>query len=203
MLPVRIEKFFGTQAETQIAKYISQIAQLRLDVFRDFPHLYNSTLAHEEQLLSLLAQAPDFFLMLVFDAEHIVGASIALPLETVFNISEVPNRLIQQGYAPQTFMYFYQSTLKKPYRNKGIGGQFFTEREHYTKTLNRFNYTCFYAIQRPLDHPRCPSDYLPLDDFWGKRGYFKLSSMETSFSWQDLGESIKSPKSMHFWLKKI
>ncbi len=202
-MTLRLEKFSGSQLESQIASYIPTIAQLRLEVFRDFPHLYQSTLAYEEKSLQILVQAPHCFILLVFDVEQLVGASIALPFEYAFKTAELKQRLSQQGYSPEAFMYFYQSALKQSYRHQGVGTRFFTEREIYANSLKEFNYCCFYAIQRPLDHPQCPIHYVPLDHFWSRRGYTPFSPMEISVAWQDRGETVKSSKIMQFWMKKL
>ena len=202
-MTLRLEKFCGSQLESQIAPHISAIAQLRLEVFRDFPHLYQSTLAYEEKSLQILTQAPRCFILLVFDVEQLVGASIALPLEYAFKTAEIKQRLSRQGYSPEAFMYFYQSALKRSYRHLGVGTRFFTERENYANSLETFNYCCFYAIQRPLDHPQCPIHYVPLDHFWSRCGYTQLPSMEISVFWQDRGEKEKSSKIMQFWMKSL
>jgi GNAT superfamily N-acetyltransferase len=196
---LHFEKFLGTQ----ILNYVPIIAQLRTEIFRDFPYLYNNSLDHEERYLNLYTRAPDFFLVLAFDGEEVVGASTGVPLEHVFKTATMQQLLQAQGYTPQSLFYLSESVLKKTYRGQGIGVRFFEERENYAKSLGRFDYTCFYAVQRPLDHPKRPPDYVPLDSFWQKRGYTKHPELQTNFSWQDQGESEKSSKTMGFWLKRL
>ena len=81
--------------------------------------------------------------------------------------------------------------------------RFFEEREAHAAALKRFDWTCFCAVLRPYDHPRRPADHVPLDRFWNKRGYRKHPELTTTFSWQDLDETSKSPKPMVFWLKRL
>jgi hypothetical protein len=67
--------------------------------------------------------------------------------------------------------------------------------------LGRFPLICFCAVERPVDHPRRPVDYRPLDEFWRHRGFVRHPELQTTFSWQDLDETAESPKPMTFWLK--
>ena len=47
------------------------------------------------------------------------------------------------------------------------------------------------------------ADYVPLDDFWQKRGYTRHPELRTEYIWQDLDETEASPKPMVFWLKRL
>ena len=59
------------------------------------------------------------------------------------------------------------------------------------------------AVERPIDHPRRPADYTPLDVFWERRGYRKAPELATTYSWKELDEASPSPKPMTFWLKAL
>lgn len=63
-------------------------------------------------------------------------------------------------------------------------------------------YTAFCAVQRPLDHPRRPPQYVPLDAFWERRGYTRHPELHTLMTWQDVDEASESPKRMVFWLRE-
>jgi hypothetical protein len=54
-----------------------------------------------------------------------------------------------------------------------------------------------------VDHPRRPTDYKPLNSFWENRGYVHKPELSTTFTWQDLDEKAKSPKTLSFWMRKI
>jgi GNAT superfamily N-acetyltransferase len=93
--------------------------------------------------------------------------------------------------------------LERAYRGRGLGVRFFEQREAHARALGRFEHTTFCAVQREENHQRRPADYVPLDRFWVRRGYEKRPELNTTFSWQDLDETSKSPKPMVFWLKRI
>ena len=61
-------------------QYIDELAQLRMQVFRDFPYLYDGDLAYEARYLKTYIEAPDSVIVLAFDGDKVVGASTGVPL---------------------------------------------------------------------------------------------------------------------------
>ena len=107
------------------------------------------------------------------------------------------------GYDLERIFYCGESVLLRQYRGQGAGVAFFEQREAHAYDLGGFQWSCFCAVQRPENHPLRPSDYVPLERFWQKRGYLKQPELQTQFSWQELGESSESLKPMTFWLKRL
>ena len=184
-----------------IKPYIKDLARLRMELFRDFPYLYDGSLAYEEKYLSVYLRSRETIIVLVLDGERVVGASSGMPMS--MEADEVKAPFLNTEMPPEKVFYFGESLLMKAYRGKGIGHLFFDEREKHAKSLKRFSYTAFCAVVRPHDHPRRPARYLPLDPFWTKRGYIRRPDLVTSFSWQDLDENNESQKTMVFWIRKI
>ncbi len=185
---------------TEIIPYLNDLARLRIEVFRDFPYLYEGSFEYETHYLQTYSQTIDSLIVLAFDGEKIVGASTALPLSAETN--NVTQPFINQGFNIHEFLYLGESILQKSYRGQGLGVRFFEEREAHARRLNK-KYATFCAVERPLEHPRRPADYIPLDNFWQHRGYSKQNQLITTFSWKDLDENTDSPKPMTFWLKKL
>lgn len=184
-----------------IQPYIPAVAKLRIEIFRYFPYLYDGNMAYEEKYLHTYAQAPECVFVLVFNDKEIVGASTALPL--CYETIEVQQPFIDAHYKIDEVFYFGESILQPAYRGQGIGRQFFVERENYAKKLGHFRYTSFCAVERSIDHPRRPIDYVPLDEFWHHRGYQKHPELQTQFSWKEIDETEESSKKMVFWLKEL
>lgn len=189
--------------DPEIIQYIPTVAKLRMEIFHDFPYLYDNSLAYEERYLSIYTSVPNFLLVLVFDGDEVVGASTGVPLESVFRTADVLQKLQVNGYSSENLFYLSESVLKNAYRGRGVGVRFFEEREDFAKSLGKFTHTCFCAVQRPLQHPKRPADYVPLDNFWHKRGYAKHPTLQMTFSWKDVDELVKSPKTMNFWIKQL
>ncbi|UTW06866.1 GNAT family N-acetyltransferase [Pseudomonas benzenivorans] len=184
-----------------IEPYIPDLARLRIEVFREFPYLYDGSLDYETEYLTTYARSADSLVVLVLDHEHVVGASTGLPLADETEAFQRP--FIEQGWDPERVFYFGESLLLPQYRGQGLGVGFFAKREGFARRLGRFDWCAFCAVERPREHPRRPDDYQPLNDFWKRRGYQHHPELRTEFLWQDLDESAESPKPLSFWLKEI
>jgi len=194
---LRLERLSGDK----LNHFIPELAQLRIQVFRDWPYLYDGDLAYEEKYLQTYIEAPDSVIVLAFDGDKVVGASTGIPLQ--HETDEVKAPFIAAGYDVSKIFYCGESVLLSEYRGQGAGVAFFDHREAHAEAVGEFNYSCFCGVQRPAEHPRRPSDYVPLDDFWRKRGYEKYPELSTTFSWKELDEHDESPKPMTFWMKRI
>jgi len=184
-----------------INAFLPELARLRIQVFRDYPYLYEGSVAYEEKYLKTYANVPESIMVLVWDGDRVVGASSGLPMEV--ETPDVMAPFVAHGYDPKRIFYYGESVLSPEYRGRGLGNRFFEEREAHARSLARFDIACFCAIERPADHPRRPADHAPLDAFWNRRGFVKHPELRTRFSWRELGEDGKPPKPMVFWLKRL
>lgn len=196
-MTLKIESFSGADAR----RFIPELARLRIEVFRDFPYLYDGTEDYERKYLRTYTESADSVIAIAFDGTAVVGASTALPLrhETA-NVIE-PFRAF--GFDPEKIFYFGESVLLKPYRGQGAGVAFFDHREAWARKFGRYAQASFCGVVRPADHPRRPKDFVPLDAFWKKRGYRPVPGLEATFRWRDLDEAEQSPKKMAFWIKDL
>ncbi|OOG21449.1 GNAT family N-acetyltransferase [Thioalkalivibrio denitrificans] len=195
--PLSVKRFTGSGVDA----WIPELARLRIEVFRAFPYLYDGDPDYEERYLRTYTQSADSVIVLVFDAERIVGASTGLPLADETDNVIAPFR--ERHMDIQRIFYFGESVLLPGYRGRGLGVRFFDEREDHARALGRFDYTCFCAVDRPRNHPRRPEGYRSLDDFWRKRGYAPVPELKAQFSWQDLDEDRETSKEMTFWMKRL
>jgi len=194
---LRVRRVSGSD----INAYLPELARLRIRVFREYPYLYEGSVAYEERYLKTYVNVPDSVMALVWDGDRVVGASSGLPLEV--ETPEAIEPFIAHGYDPRRIFYFGESVLLPEYRGQGLGKRFFEERETHVRGLARFDTVCFCAIERPADHPRRPADYVPLDQFWKRRGFVKHPELRTTFSYRELDEEAETPKPMVFWLKPL
>jgi GNAT superfamily N-acetyltransferase len=197
MTELRIQVLTGSQ----IIPLLSELAHLRIEVFKEYPYLYDGSVSYEKTYLKSYADCPKSLVVAAFYGDLLVGASTGLPMEDAAD--EFKHPFEEQGFDVAKIFYFGESVMKKAYRGTGIYARFFAEREGYARGLNRFDQVCFCAVERPEDHPEKPSGYRPLDAYWEKHGYEKHPELVTQFLWKDLDEKSESPKPMVFWLKKI
>lgn len=183
-----------------IERHLLALANLRIDVFREFPYLYVGSLDYERSYLANYASSPHALVVIARDGERVVGASTAMPLAT--HSDDVLPALRDAGYDPDRVYYFGESVLDRAYRGRGLGNAFFVERETHARAQG-FGTAAFCAVVRPADHPRRPADYQPLDAMWAKHGFVKRPEITTTFSWQDIDETVETPKPMMFWTKEL
>ena len=181
--------------------YIPALAKLRIEVFREFPYLYDGTTKYEENYLRTYIESPDSVIVLAMDGGKVVGASTALPMrdETI----EFQRPFLDQGYDIKRIFYFGESVLQKPYRGQGVGVAFFNAREEHAQKVGDFDIYCFCAVDRPADHPLRPAGYKSLDGFWNHRGYTKHPELSTVYKWKDIDQAAETEKKMVFWLRHL
>jgi len=181
--------------------YIAPLARLRIQVFREFPYLYDGDLDYEAHYLETYSRALGALVVVVLDGKAVVGASTALPLIEAEAAFRQP--FPTQGLDPAEVFYLGESVLLPAYRGKGLGVRFFQEREAHARALGPYTWAAFCAVNRPADHPRRPPEYRPLDAFWNKRGYTRHRELVAYYRWKDLDDPEESEKPMTFWLKRL
>ncbi|MBD5655265.1 MAG: GNAT family N-acetyltransferase [Candidatus Eremiobacteraeota bacterium] len=194
---VDVRRFHGAE----IAPYVSDLARLRIAVFRDFPYLYDGSLAYEERYLQTYLSAPRSVAVLAFDGDDVIGASTGIPLEDETPDFQAPFAV--SGHAVAEIFYCGESVLNAAYRGRGIYRQFFEGRERHAKDLGSFVTSAFCAVERSADHVLRPPGYEPLDDVWAHFGYVRHPELTTTFEWKDVDCRTETEKTMVFWLKDL
>ena len=187
-----------TVSGIDVLPWLDAVAALRIEVFRDFPYLYDGELDYERRYLSTYAQSPNSLFVLALDGERVVGASTGIPLTGAEPEFQTP--FLEQGIPLESVFYFGESVLQRAYRGQGLGHYFFDAREQFAKALGK-TITAFCAVERPEKHPMRPQDYTTLERFWQQRGYSQQTAMQTCYEWRDIGETDPTDKPMIFWLK--
>ncbi len=185
----------------QIRQWLNALATLRIQVFREFPYLYDGSLAYERDYLETYARSDDSLCVLVLDNDQVVGMSTALPLAHEDEAFIRP--FTEQGIEVGTVCYFGESILLPEYRGQGLGVRFFQAREAHARRLPGVRQVAFCAVERPDDHPLRPVDYQPLDSFWQRRGYTPRPELHARYEWQDIDAPAPDHKTLRFWLKAL
>jgi GNAT superfamily N-acetyltransferase len=181
-----------------IQPYLPELARLRIKIFKEFPYLYAGSLDYEQRYLTTYLAADGAAFIIAKAGDKIIGASTCLPLA-----SETPNiqkPFLDQGMDVTRIMYFGESVLEPAYRGEGIGVKFFAVREAHAKN---FSLATFCAVNRPAGHPARPANYVPLDNFWHKRGFTKQAHLTCEMDWTDIGHTTQTTKTLTFWTKPL
>lgn len=187
-------------AGPEAAAWTDAIARLRIEVFREYPYLYEGSLEYERHYLQSYFRSPRAVCVLARDGEAIVGASTGIPLADEDRTFAEP--FLKTGHHLGSVFYFGESVLLPRYRGKGLGHRFFDEREAWARKMPGLRWTTFCAIDRPSDHPAKPAGYVPHDRFWTKRGYTRRPELRVEFSWKEVGEAEETLKPLTYWTRE-
>ena len=190
-----------TGSDPELRAFLPDLARLRIEVFRDYPYLYDGTVEYEEKYLETYTDCPESIVVLVLDGDKAVGATTGLPMDA--ETEEFRKPFVEAGYDPSCIFYCAESVLLPAYRGRGVYPKFFAEREAHARALGRFDLCTFCCVQRPEDHPLRPADYVPLDRIWSKFGYVKHPELTTTYDWKDVDTAEETAKPMVFWLKSL
>ncbi|WBV42192.1 GNAT family N-acetyltransferase [Pseudoroseomonas cervicalis] len=191
---------FETLRGDALHPWLPALARLRIEVFREWPYLYEGDEAYEARYMRAYAEAPGAAVILCRDGAEAVGAATCEPMTETHDT--VRQAFTEAGLDPARFCYFGESVLRRPWRGRGAGVAFFHHREAHARSLG-LDYATFCAVQRAEDDPRRPAGYTPLDDFWRKRGYTPYPDLACEFTWREPGQAAETPHRLTFWIRAL
>lgn len=185
---------------TAIADALDDLATLRLDIFPEYPYLYQGSREDELAYLVTYAEAPDACVILTYEGLTVIGAATGMPL-----IHEDAEML--DAFAGTTFplneVYYVGELLFRPaYRNCGLGQKLLDRLESHIRLLGRYRRLTCATVERPEDHPLRPSDYIPITRFLARTGFVRLPGVTTHFIWRET-DGVKRDHPMQFWSKEL
>ncbi|TVQ85868.1 MAG: GNAT family N-acetyltransferase [Bacteroidetes bacterium] len=186
---------------SQASEYLSELAALRIEIFREFPYLYDGDLDYEKKYLSRYFNTRDAHIITVFDDNQLVGASTCMPLWK--EMEEIQKPFSDKGLNRHEYFYLGESVLQKKYRGQGVGKLFFKHREQLALKYAQVKFTAFCAVLREINHPMKPAHYRPLNEFWEKTGYKQNPQLIAKLMWKDINEEFETQKQLEFWIKKL
>jgi len=183
----------------EMEPWLPALGELRIQVFREYPYLYDGEESYEVRYLRRYLEAPNALLVVVTDSRgRAVGATTCLPISE--EGPEFRQPFENSGMSVDEIFYFGESVLLPEWRGRGIGKRFFDLREAHARELG-FPITTFCAVDRPDGHPLRPVGYRPLDGFWEQRGYGRQPRLQAHFPWKEVGKSEEVMNRLTFWLK--
>jgi GNAT superfamily N-acetyltransferase len=190
----------STLAGAELVRVLPDLARLRIEVFKDFPYLYDGSAESEERYLAALSRGKHCMIAAAEEDGRIVGCATGSAL--LGHHGEFAAPFQGADYDPSQIFYCGESVLLPAYRGRGLGHKFFDLREAHA-IGSGYRYSAFCAVVRPENHPLRPKDYSPLDAFWEKRGYRKAPGVAATFGWKEIGQASESEHTMQFWIREL
>ena len=183
-----------------IAGTLGDLAMLRLDIFPEYPYLYQGRMEDELTYLSTYAEAPDAGVILAYDGVTVIGAATGMPL--IHEDAQMLDAFAGTAF-PITEVYYVGELLLRPaYRNCGLGRKLLDLFESHIRSLGHYRRLTCATVERPDDHPLRPRDYIPITRFLARTGFVRLPGATTSFMWRET-DGIKRDHLMQFWSKDL
>jgi GNAT superfamily N-acetyltransferase len=184
-----------------LRRALPTLAQLRIEVFREWPYLYQGTLDYEARYIERFAGLDGGLIVLARDGDEVIGAATAAPLRG--QNDDITRPFVERGHDLATLFYFGESVLRHAYRGRGIGHAFFDRREAAARATRGVTHATFSGVVRAATDARRDRAYRPLDQFWKKRGYAPVKGLVGHYSWTDIGDDAETSKPMQFWMREL
>ena len=186
----------------EITPYVSDITQLSLQIYREYPYLYEGT---EEEYLPFIqrySESNDGIASILFDDKKLIGVCIGMPLNEMRdnylgNFSSITKEELDSLY------YLGEFLLLKQYRSQGNGKQMYTSFENEVIKKSLYKTLCFCKIQEFLEHPSQPDNYFSMNNFWKQSEYVAREDLSFNVDWVNVNETTLSPHQLYFWFKPL
>ncbi len=187
-------------AGSAIAEVLDDLATLRLEVFREYPYLYEGRREDELIYLGAYAKEPDACVIIAYDGLEVIGAATGMPLVQ----EDAQLRDACAGTTtPLDEIYYVGELLFRPaYRNYGLGRKLLARLERHISSLGRYRALTCATVERPDVHPLRPPGYIPITRFLARTGFVRLPGASTSFMWREI-DGVKRDHPMQFWIKEL
>jgi hypothetical protein len=106
-------------SEQEVFKHINDIARLRIDIFREYPYLYDGNVEYETRYLRKFSDTPHSVIVVFKEGDDIVGAITGLPLSCESESVKAPWLSLKRDIS--RVYYFSENLLYPQYRGKLCG----------------------------------------------------------------------------------
>ncbi len=197
MTDIHIRSFTGSG----LKPYLHSCAKLRMEVFKDYPYFVNPDLDQQLRYLRHICTSKETIAVLIFDNTTLVGVSLGYPLD--MEDPALLRSFKERNISTESYYYFEASALLKSYRGRGMGHHFFDAREAHVAGHKKYKHICICVPDISETDPNRPKDFVPLFDFWRKRGFIHHPEIKSMRSWQNIHEDHPTQHPMSIWIKGV
>lgn len=184
-----------------IAQHIEALGRFRIEIFREFPYVYDGDMSYETKYLSRYARCNESLLLLGMDAQGIACACTGIPLD--YELDEFQLPFLRRGLALADKFYLGEIMIRKDRRAQGLGTRLLAQALATVAASNRYRQVLLCTVLREPNHALKPKDYRATYNLWTKFGFEKLAGFDVEFSWKDIGAEAETKKVMATWAKTL
>jgi len=189
----------------QMKPLLPFVANLRVNIFRNYPYLYDGNIAEEMENLEKYAQHNNSALAIAYCNETPVGFLCGSDLMhySVHFENSIEDLFKSGNLHAKNYYYCADIIILPEHRGKYLAPQLFDAIENYAQQKG-YTASCF-ITEHHENHPLKPHDHKSLVPLWNNLNYQK-SALITYATWQtyQLDGTIKSEQHpLIFWLKTL
>lgn len=190
----------------EIIPVLDDVARLRVELFRDYPYLYNGNLEYEKNYLKGLAGNEKSFVAAAYHGGEVVGAATALPLLSDAEILDgVRERFVRAGIEPAACYYYSEILVRPAHRRRGISSEFYRRRKEMALDIG-FSVACFAALDTGDSGMTAPPDYFDPSGMWRRMGFSRHRDIHVDYHWPTLqpdGSTADMAHRLYFWTRRL
>lgn len=189
-----------------VLRFIDVVSKMRIEIFREFPYLYEGNLNYEMDYMVGYARHPEATLAVATTpAGEIVGVSTGIPLASDSPIvKEVKEAFDRRGIISGQYYYFGEVLVLPQYRGRHLVSRMYKAQEDFAASKG-YQYASILTVIRDGDHPLKPRDYHSHDNMWQHLGFFR-NNLNISFHWPTIqpdARVVDEDNPMEFWVKNL
>jgi hypothetical protein len=181
-------------------EFFNEIAQIRIDLFREFPYLYDGSIEYEREYLETYFKSKNSKIILGLDKGKIVAFSSSISLNE--EIEEIKAPFLNRNLDISQYHYIGEVMIKNEYRNLSLPLEF--ERIHKEfATQKGHSKLVFMTVRRELNDISRPYKYKDPEKLWRYIGYKILDNMNIEMSWKRIDTGKDENNVLDIWQKNL
>ncbi|MCI5052765.1 MAG: GNAT family N-acetyltransferase [Simkaniaceae bacterium] len=194
---IGILSFFCLHAATielasDVTPHIPHLAELRMEVFREYPYLYDGELEYEMAYLSQYQEAERSFFVLAKEGDRVIGAISGIPVEESFDGCK--DAFETRGLDSSKTLYLGEIVLQKSYRMNHIGTELYRAFENFAREAGYTSIAACMVVKEKSTF---------VDVAAAHRGFKKIEGFVGEYEWKEVGAEESTMHPMQFWIKEL
>ena len=188
-----------------LKELIPEISKARLELFKEFPYLYEGTYEDELKYLNEFVNNPKSIILTVHKENKLIAFVTATAVESGFELTEAIKDLMQkQGLDTSKYFYISEMMVYPEFRSFELQNQLKKDIENYARE-NSYTMTCFLSVFRENNHPLRPQDYKEISRLW-KFNKYRKTNISVKFEWNTVQKDSEAKlmnNQLDLWEKEL
>lgn len=198
---ITIEIYVGNESSS----YINMVSKLRIDVFREYPYLYEGEEEYERKYIHGYTTDKRAMIAIAKVDNVVAGISTGIPLISESDIVADAKKVFSQANINIGDYYYYGEVIILPqFRGLGIAKMLFSAQDTLIEKWG-FKQVCILTVVREHNHPLKPINYKSPDGMWEHLGFFR-NKITTNYHWPTIqaDNTVRDvTNTLEFWTKHL